>query len=202
MTAEAVKLSREVRCALIVLPHLSVVAHLGAAHYAYGYPFYLANLAPLFLGAAVVWIQHAPPWCSPRMTRLGSAGLCLAAVLASIRFPDALIVSVFPASNVLTSPLRVMLLSAALFYGYVWWRHDSRWLLLAAIWFAVLSVAGHTPSTIRDELQRAYNALVVALKGFVPSNMMQWGMAAVIAAFVLLAIGAMISLGRSDENGA
>ena len=112
-------------------------------------------------------------------------------LIISIDFPPELLLHV--GSNVL-SPMRLALTASA---GVMMCGFFQGWQLLAAQMAACALMAaalGNTPGEITRHSFALAKSVYHALKRLIPETPMQWGIVAVAASFVMLGIGAMLSL--------
>jgi hypothetical protein len=189
---------------LLVLPTLSIIAHLSLAHWVYKVIFHPADLAPLLLGMAVLVGR-----CDHHVTSLGwrmrmqLALPFVAVALSAIKFPPEMLFQVGP---IHVSPLRMALAGATIVYLDGLWLH--RHVLFA--WAAGLSAGtlflGHSVKNINDNSVQMAQRSADALDRLIPRTLSEWGVASIMAAFVLLGLGALISLTRrvvttDEEDG-
>ena len=169
----------------------SLLVHLCGANRVFNVPFHVANVAPLLLGLAVLLGR------STRLPKFAVANLQMvlaaSAVLMSLHFPADLATR---AAGVALTPLRCALVGAAAVSLYALWHH--RRLAFASVATACLATAalGRDVNTMRANIFAMLRWLLDTGLQLIPTTPMQWGVAAVVASFVLLAIGAAISLGR------
>jgi hypothetical protein len=178
----------------LLLPMLSLIAHLSLAHWVYKVVFHPADLAPLLLGMAVL-VGH----CDHHVTSLGwrmRMQLILpfvAVAMSAIKFPAEM---VFPLGPIQVSPLRVALAGATIVYLDGLWLH--RHILFA--WAAGMSAGGlflgHSVKNINDNSVQMAQRSADALDRLIPKTLFDWGVVSIMAAFLLLGLGALISLTR------
>jgi hypothetical protein len=174
----------------------SLLVHLGGANRVYGVPFHAVNVAPLLLGVAVlVGRSTRLPRSVAEHLQVLLAGV---AVVMSLHFPGELTVH---ALGVDLTPLRCALLGAAAVALFALWRHHR--LALASVATACVGTAalGRDIPAMRANLLAALRWLVESARQLVPSTPLEWGVAAVVASFVLLGVGAAISLGKPPAPG-
>jgi hypothetical protein len=184
--------------ALIVLPIVSLLAHLCLANWVYKVTFHPSNLSPLLLGAAVAiarFDRHVVTLVL-RM-RLGLVLPFVAVGLAALKFPKSMVLDLGPMN---LSPLRLVLIAAAFVYldGLLLYRtfHYAA----AAIFCFASAGMGHDVTTINDNSIQASRWWWDSVKKLVPTTEREWGVASIAASFVLLLCGAMVSLGRKSEE--
>ena len=179
------------------LGFVSLVVHLGGLHRVYGVPLNAAYVAPLLLGLAIL-IGRATSLPAGAVATFQMM-LTAAAVFMSLRFPIGM--TGHPL-GVAVTPLRCALAGAAVVALCALWRH--RRLMFASIATACVATAalGGDVREMREHLVAVLRWLRDMGRLLVPTTPMEWGVAAVIASFVLLGIGASISLGtRADVDG-
>jgi len=193
-----------VRATMVTLPLVSVLGHLLAVHFVHDRPFFAANLGPVLLAGAIVWVhQFARPGDCCRRDQVVPAALALAAVVVSLHFPEVLVFRPDGPGGIALSPLRLMLFGGAAACGYVWWWHDGAWLLGWIMLQTGMGVAGHTTAQIRPAFERLWSIAAESLRQILPRTVMDWGIVAVVASFALLGAGAAVSMlkrrGESDR---
>jgi hypothetical protein len=177
---------------LLVLPIVSLIAHLCLANWVYKVTFHPLNLAPILLGFAVL-CGHADQHVVTLATRmrLHLALPLVAIALSAIRFPREM---AFPAGPVEISPLRLTLLVATLVYLDGLWLHRHLHFAIAAATTLVFAGLGHSVSTINDNSVKVAKTSADAFERLVPKTLAEWGAVSIVMAFLLLAIGAALSL--------
>lgn len=176
---------------LVMMPAISMLAHLCLANWVYEVPFYLANIAPLLLGVAVL----AGHWDDSPQTRLRRARLQWAlpgaAIVLSLVLPDVLVIDM--GSGWMMSPLRITLLAAAIVYLDGWWNLRYGVFLAASLITSGAGTVGASVAQMASNLSTAVDAVTELVRRLVPKSNSQWGVTSIVAAFVLLAIGAVVS---------
>ena len=173
----------------LLIPIASLIVHLCGANRVYNVHFHAANLAPVLVGLAVAltgvrWI----PW---HLAARAQVALVALAALLSLRVPADLTLE---AAGVWFSPLRLAMLGAAIVCAWSFWRY-RRWVYAYALVAAAGAVAlGHTVAAAKQNLVTIADQLLAALKALIPTTPMAWGVVAVVASFVVLALGAVVSL--------
>jgi hypothetical protein len=185
---------------LVVLPMLSLIAHLSLANWVYKVTFYPLNLAPLLLGFAVM-IGHADQHVATlawRM-RMQLALPFVAIALSAIRFPRGMI---FNFAGLDFSPLRIALLGAMAVYLDGLWLHRHAYFAWAAGLCMAAAGMGPTVGSINDNSVRMAKSSADAFDRLLPKTLAAWGVISMAASFVLLIIGAAVSLLRkpADES--
>jgi hypothetical protein len=191
---------------LLVLPMLSIIAHLGLCHWVYKVTFHPSDIAPLLIGLA-----FAIGRCDTHVTSLGwrmklqLALPAVAVVLSAISLPREMIVFAFD-GRVALSPLRAALLASMLVYLDGLWLHRHVLFGFAAAACGGGLFMGHSVSTINQNSVDMAQRSADALNRLVPRTLYDWGIVSIGAAFVLLALGAMVSFSRrvvpvhADDN--
>lgn len=179
---------------LIVIPIGSLLLHLRTAHYVDDRMIHVYNYAPLVLGLVTAWIvrrSHTLPM------ELAATLAFLAGVVAvgmSISFPNTIVAPLLPRDYLVFSPLRLMMVVAALQMTYIgWWRGAWMCLLPAFVWLFAAGL-GHSVSSIFRTLRNGLKWAWELVMNLVPHTTLGWGMVAVAASFVFLLIGATASL--------
>jgi hypothetical protein len=187
----AFRQSRRIVGTLLVLPVLSLIAHASTSNWIYSVPWCYANLSPLMLGLAV-----AIGACDMRVRTFGLRTkahffLPIAAMILAMQFPASL---VFHVHFLWFSPLRCALIGAMLVYaaGFLLHRHVLfAW--AACVCFGVAGV-GMSIREIMENLNAGARQTVGFSRRLWPQTMMQWGVVSVVASFVWLILGALVSL--------
>ncbi len=204
------RLPRAVGVAAVALPMVAVIGRLAASQYVYDRPLFGAYLAPLLLGAGVLWSLRFGANQTPAVQRRGVVVCVAAAVAACVGSPG-----VGYDIGVMVSSLRVTLLLAAMILGEAWWRLGGAMLVSNAAATLLLAVAGDSPeamrgnvlwlwhwthnalaepaATTREQAATWWTTLRDLLAMAVPRGMLQWGAAVVALAFLLLTVGAVVS---------
>ena len=174
----------------VLVPLLSLLVHLATENRVYWVHFESANFAPVLL-AVVVGLNRGRR--DPAQLRWSLAVLALAVWLSIVPHEDQLAMST-RWLGVAISPLRLTLLASAVAAAALAVRHRS--------WATGLTVAGcglvatlgaSWPEIVRRLTAMAEWAWDLAVR-LVPQTMLEWGYAAIAAAFALLAVGAAVSL--------
>lgn len=177
----------------VVLPLISLIAHLATSNFVFDVRWYNANIASLLLGLAVAVARMNWSPATAVFRRQCQFVLPVAALLlAANSSPNALTFH----SGVMLNPLR--LTGAACVFV---WAHAA-W-MFAAPFFAVLAVGavlGGLVSAnwmlIRTHLREAIAWMIITVDRIWPRTRAHWGIVAMTLSFVSLAIGAAISLRR------
>jgi hypothetical protein len=180
---------------LVTLPMLSLIAHLCLANWIYKVEFHPANLAPLLLGLAVL-AGHADehPWTLGRRMQLQLGLPLLAVALSAYHMPRDLM---FPLTHAIDgSPLRLSLIVASFIYLEGLWHFHAVPFAIASAVSLACSAMGHTVGNINDSSIRMAKSGATLFDKFVPKTLPEWGVLSVVASFLLLAIGTMITLKR------
>ncbi len=192
-------MSRRVAKVFVALPFVSLMAHLCLANWVYKVAFHPSNLAPLLLGLAV-WVGRYDWHVSTLAWRM-RMHLVLpftAVALAAIKFPPEL---TFDVLGVGFSPLRLTMLAASLVYLDGWFLHRHATFAAAAASCLVGSGLG---SSVKDMNRNTFDFMrywLETLGRMVPKTASQWGVISVVGAFVLLAMGAGLSLLKGPPLG-
>ena len=182
----------------LALPFVSLLVHLCGPNRVYAIEFHPANLAPVLLGLAVLLTRWRGQF-SRRFIAGSQAMLAGLAVIISTPFPPELLLQV--GSHVI-SPLRLTLTASA---GVLAIAFVHSWQLLAAQMAAVALMAaalGNSPAAMRQNSVAMGKAILAYLKRLIPETQMQWGIVAVITSFVMLGLGAMVSLRKHPPREA
>jgi hypothetical protein len=179
------------RRALLVVPWLLLVAHLGFFHWVYQAEFIAADLAPVFLGLAVATRRLRPT----RFVPVGHIltvryGLPVIAVLLGMLNNGPLA----HVQGLAITPGLVTFAMAFVTYGYffsLWAAGIAAGLVLLGLMARIL--APDILAVLR-KLMDVLSQVLTALQRLIPTTPAAWGVIAISAAFVLLGLGALASL--------
>jgi hypothetical protein len=179
----------------VLIPLISLLVHLTSENRVYWVHFHLANIAPVLLGLVVA--LNRSKWRHQQATLQWSIGLVAAAVVLSI----------VPEMNqaelsgrlfgIAVSPLRLSLIGSGATLMYLAILHRSIAAVVALSVCAILAVMGVTVDQIEEQCMDAVRWVGTTLMRLVPDTILQWGYVAIASAFLLLGIGAVVSLHRS-----
>lgn len=186
-------LADQVLCGLyVVVPFLSLLVHLYSAAWVYEVPFALAFVAPVLIGLAVS-LRLAESLLDRYHISMMQTVLLVAAIVLSVDFPSSLTFRVEAIESIVLSPLRFTLIASAAFGVYAFSRHYRYAFLLTSVACLAAAILGPTVPSIKQALiQLGQMSYSLAWRS-VPRTTLQWGCAAVAAAFVLLGVGAIFS---------
>jgi hypothetical protein len=180
--------------AYIIVPYLSLLAHLWIMHWVYEAPFYWADLTPVVLGLTLVSRKVRPSAiASARDLFIMRAFLPVAAVLFSLDHPLQLQLHV--GAHVVT-PVMLSLFAAYLTCVYCFM---ARHRLVALAAGSIAGLAWALREAISRMLESATGQSELAASwfaGIIPQTVEAWGLIAIIGAFVLLALAAGVSLSK------
>jgi hypothetical protein len=174
----------------MLVPLISLIVHLCGANRVYALEFHAANIAPLLLGGAVV-LNRWRGTISRQLLVSCQTILAGVAVLISMSFPMELMMQV--ASHAV-SPLRLSLLGSC---GVLVVAFFSSWQLMAAqiaTGALIAAAMGNSPAEMQQNALVMLKVMYAAVKRMIPQTQMQWGIIAVVSSFVMLGIGAAVSL--------
>ena len=181
------ELARAVSRVSLLLPFASILVHLASLHWLYELPLYRAYVTPLLLGlganAACTVLRDAE---APQLVT--QWGVPILAVLCSIEATEEL--SVPLGEHALVTPLRIALLAAAAGYWFSYSRSRRPSFAAGATMSLALGLSGSSFTQIR-----------VTWTNLVPETYGELGVAALVAAFALLALGLAVSLSKPREYG-
>jgi hypothetical protein len=185
-------LAAKVATTFVALPFVSLLAHLCLANWVNKVPFHPANVAPMLLALAA-WVGRYDTHVATlgwRM-RMHLALPFTAVALSAIKFPPEM---TFDVLGTEFSPLRLTLLAAAMTYvdGFILHEHPN-FFVAALMCFAGSGVG----TSVRDMSRNTADFVRYVFDGVgrvVPKTASQWGVVSVVGAFVLLAMGAGLSL--------
>ena len=94
-----------------------------------------------------------------------------------------------------------MLVASALVYLDGLWLHRHAYFAWGAGMCLAFAGMGHSVGSINDNSLHMAKSSANAFERLIPKTLFAWGFVSVVAAFVLLAIGAAISVLRKDAAG-
>jgi hypothetical protein len=183
--------------AFVGFAFISILVHLRLSNWVYAVRWEWANLTPLILGLAVCigTMDRQVHTLAPR--RRSQLALPVLAVLFSLQFSQALIFGFGP---FVLSPMRFALAGAAMVYLHGWWLHRHVYFIVASAVCAASIPMGASPADALNNLEMIWNWLVATYRRLHPQTQSDWGILSVIASFILLLLGAAISLLRGPAR--
>jgi hypothetical protein len=103
---------------------------------------------------------------------------------------------IFPLAGLDFSPLRIALVVAAMVYLDGLWLHRHAYFAFGASLCLAAAGMGPTVPSINDNALHMARSSSDSLNRLVPKTLRQWGMVSIGASFVLLLLGAVVSLTR------
>jgi hypothetical protein len=175
----------------------SVLIHLRLSNWVYQVPWEWANLSPLLLGLAVCigsLDTHVQTLALRMRTQLA---LPLLAIAVSLQFSRDLLFHLGPLQ---LSPMRLAFTGTPLVYLHGLWLHRHIYFAIAsAICLAFIGV-GVSLDAARQSIEFIWNWLASTYRRLETSTASDWGVLSIIASFVLLLIGAAVSILRSPSK--
>ncbi|HEX4053993.1 MAG TPA: hypothetical protein VHX86_06985 [Tepidisphaeraceae bacterium] len=184
----------------MILPWLSLVAHLGILHYVYDVPFCAAMAAPLLLALALVLNRANAPSLLHRKDALALQILLpLVAILLSGGSSSELTIILNHGGHLKVTPL--CLTTAATYLEFVYFFFQSYWIycLVAGFGCLLFDEYGPTLDQMIHWAVNAWNWISTAIRDLLPTTAVGWGTSCVVAAFVFLVLGAAVSLSRAPS---
>jgi hypothetical protein len=187
--------------AYIIVPYLSLLAHLWIMHWVYEAPFYWSDLTPIVLGLTLVSRKLRPTAFAGRRELLAlRAMLPVAAVLFSLDNPHALWLH-FPAHTI--TPVALSLAAAYLVCIYCFMTRYRFGALVAGAVAALAIACRENIATFWRSASGQGEQVSSWLLTLVPHTIEAWGFIAIIGAFVLLALATCVSFAKvSTEKSA
>jgi hypothetical protein len=179
--------------AYLALPWASLLLHVCILHYVYDATFFGAHATPALLGLALVMNRAEPTRLLPRKDLLAMRLLLPAgAVLASITNPHALAFSLGTYFHF--TPLSLAMGGAFLIYVYSFFASHALILIGAASVAYLVAMFGPAPSSIWNSADALRRWMLALTDRLTPKTTGQWGVLGLVASFVFLGIGALVSL--------
>ncbi|HEV8291632.1 MAG TPA: hypothetical protein VGP94_06895 [Tepidisphaeraceae bacterium] len=171
----------------LLLPFSSLIIHLHSSAWVYSIHFTAAFITPLLLGLAI-----SATFLESRVQRYLIARIqCLLIALSiffSISFPSTLFFSLSRGIDI--SPLRLTLLASALLFLYFIFHHDNLTYLYTAAICVIAALLGPTLAIIWQNL----TSIFTSSRRLIPKTTLQWGLISIATSFLLLLLGALLSL--------
>lgn len=164
------------------------------ANWVYKSEWLFTNLAPPLLGLAVAlgtYDRHVRSLSFRLRMHLAIPILAIALSLFTPRVLD------FHVGPLALAPLRLVLAGAAVVYAHAWWFHRHLYFAAAASICVALGSIGSDVMAIIDRLTQMLRQTRETSERLIPETTTQWGVVALCFSFVLLAIGALISLRKA-----
>ena len=174
----------------VLLPMASLLIHLASENRVYWVHFQPANVAPLLL-AAVVAVNRGRR--HPLQLQWSMALAATAVLLSIVPDVDHAAMSASP-HGLAISPLRLTVTAAAVAGAMLAVRHRSWATGIVSVGYLVLAALGTSVPDIARRLERAAEGLAGTAARAVPRSGLEWGYVAIFGAFVLLGVGATLSL--------
>jgi hypothetical protein len=186
--------------ACMALPWLSMAAHLGILHYVYNVDFSGPMLAPVLIGLALL-LNYALPrdLLVRRDVVILRVLLPLAAIFFSLSSPGELTVYLDRSGHLTLTTLRIATILAYLEFMYAFLRPYWIFSTLAGVLAALAVVYGPTADQMGEAFHGFWYWLTPVVMDVIPTTQTGWGVLAVVAAFVFLALGATVSLTKKVE---
>jgi hypothetical protein len=181
----------------MVLPWLSLAAHLGILHYVYNVPFYGAMAAPALLALAMMLNRAVPEAMKSRRDIVALRVLLpLAAIFVSASSPVELTLFHDPTGHLTMTTLRLAMILAYLEFMYSFVR--EYWIFSSVAGFVCLLIVAYGPSAdqIGNSAHGFWYWFTPIVWNLIPTTQTGYGALLVVAAFIFLALGAAVSLRR------
>ena len=181
----------------MVLPWLSLAAHLGMLHYVYDVPFYGAMAAPALLVLAMVLNRAVPDAIKSRRDIVVLHVLLpLAAIFISASSPTELTLFRDPTGHLTMTTLRVAMILAYLEFMYSFVREYWIFSTIAGMVCLLIVAYGPTTDQIGNSAHGFWYWFTPIIWDVIPTTQFGWGTLSVILAFIFLGMGAAVSLRR------
>ena len=169
----------------------------------YKVPFHPSNLTPMLLGLAVWvgrydWHVSTLAWRMRMQLALPFAAVALSAISLAGKMPESPLA--FEILGIWFTPLRLALLGASAVYLDGWFIHRHAYFAVGSAVYLAGAGLGSSVREMSNNTVDFTNYWLDAIRGMVPTTSSQWGVLSVIGAFVLLAMGAALSLLREPPS--
>jgi hypothetical protein len=175
----------------ILLPAISILAHLCTSNWVYHVRWFYGNVSPLLLGLAAA--IGASDWHVRNVTARMRIQLLLPLVAIAFAIPTRSEMGL-DFDQVTVSPLRLTLVAAMLVYIHGLMVHRHPYFGVAGTLCLCFAGLGETPAAMSGNVVKAGDRSLHAASKLVPRTLAQWGVISVVSSFVLLGIGVAISL--------
>jgi len=185
---------------LLIVPFVSILAHLCTDNWVYDVRFHLANVAPLILGLSLA-AGHYETRSGSVVARARTQLLLPLLAIALSAFPPYSLV--FPVvGEFYLSPFRLVMFVAGMIYldGFFYFREAL--FIFAAIGAFLGSTMGVSLPATGATAGQGVKWSFGQMWRLVPRSATHWGITSVAMAFVLLAVGALISLLKRPRQNA
>ena len=190
---DQMQLQRLVTAGLIALPLISLIGHACALLWVYENAFELSMISPVMLGLAAILLRQHDRLGGPSASAKAATILVACAIVPCLLHAEDLTVASSAYSWLAFSPLRGVLLVSPLVLGWAWWINGRG---VAGAVTAVLplfaAALGHTPGVMITHTRW----LLDTMSGWLPRTQLHWGALAIVAAFVCLVLGGLVSWRR------
>ncbi len=172
----------------------SLLLHLRLTNWVYSVTWQWANLSPVLLGASVAigMKDHHVHTLESRM-RVQLLLPILAIALSMKAMPELV--------GTWLAPMRLAFIGCLLVYLHGLWLHRHLYFGVACTLCLSCIAMGPTPGVAREHVMFAWNWHVDLLKRLIPRTGGDWGVLSVIASFLLLVAGAVVSVNKGKESG-
>ncbi|HEY7086443.1 MAG TPA: hypothetical protein VH518_00060 [Tepidisphaeraceae bacterium] len=182
----------------VLLPAVSIIAHLSTSNWVYHVPWYHGNISPLLLGLAVAVGASDAHVRNVAARMRFQLLLPVVAILLAMPLPQGL---GFDVSGTPMSPLRVTLLASVLVYVHGMLLHRHPYFGIAGTMCFLTAGLGHSPEAMTNNAVTIGDRGVRSVWKLVPRTVAQWGLVSVACSFLLLGAGMVVSLLRPARNG-
>jgi hypothetical protein len=181
----------------VLVPLISLIVHLAGQNRVYDMHFNVANVTPVLL-ALVIVLNRAR--FALRLATLGwSIALIVLAIILSAIPPENSAELHRHIAKISIAPWRLSLLASAAVLLYVAMIQHSWIALTLSVAIAFTASVGVDIPNLIDNATRFWNRTQDASRHIVPETPLQWGYTAIAGAFLLLGLGALISLCKRQE---
>ncbi|MFA5793612.1 MAG: hypothetical protein WC980_00880 [Candidatus Brocadiia bacterium] len=180
---------RKAQVAFSLIVMCLLLIHLATATWIASAPFYLCYLVTFLISFAFILPELKPRLKAANQVHWFQYALITASILFCIEFPKELIFKI----PVIMSPLRLALIMTAVVFASSYWAYKRKVYLAYSVFFIGNALLGYSFSIIWDNL----TLITDRITGFLPDSNQKWGIFSIIAAFMLLVFGFLVSLNKS-----
>lgn len=190
----------ELRVSYAVVPYVSLVAHLGFLHWVFRADFVAADLTPVLLGLTIALLRVKPTeFVQLAYVRGLQVVMPVVAVLLSLGAGEDLVFRVSAVVMPIT-PVVLALLAGPLVVSYCLAIRSLPYVAGGLVVAAMAVVFGPSLATIGGVVRAILRFVGEVIGWLVPRSNAGWGVVAVVGSFLMLGMGAVVSIFRAGPT--
>jgi hypothetical protein len=182
---------------LMILPAISLMAHVSTSNWIYNVRWYSANVSPLLLGLALAIGAYDWHVSSLAIRMRAQLALPVLAMLLSMTCPSALTMKI---DGVALTTLRWTAVATILVYLEGFWLYRHLYFAWGAVTLLLAAASGADVASIQATASSFAQCIARTARRLAPRSSTDWGIIAIGASFVLLGIGALVSMLKKTPN--